>query len=221
MNTIAIIGQKGGTGKTTVAVALAVTAARAGETVVILDLDPQTNAEGWANRREDDNPTVVAVRPGRLRQAVEAAQAGGADLILIDTPGKNDTAATEAAKLADLALIPSRPLIFDMDTLTATRNIIRAAGDPPAYVVYNCVHPQGHALIEKLKAMTPEAYGLRASPAHITQRAIFPESQAQGKGPQELHSDSRASIELEELYLFVTKAAKQGKKNGKQKPFVA
>ena len=143
MTTIAIIGQKGGTGKTTVAVALAVTAALAGETVIVLDMDPQVNAQSWASRREDDTTevNVVAVSPGRLRQAVEAAQKGGADLILIDTPGKNETLAAEAAKLADLVLIPCNPTIFHMETLPASRATVRAAADPPAFVIYTNVHP--------------------------------------------------------------------------------
>ena len=88
MFTIAIIGQKGGTGKTTVATGLSVVAAEAGRTVALLDLDPQTNAANWKDRRAAENPAVLPVPVGRLRQAHEAAIGAGADLIVIDTPGK-------------------------------------------------------------------------------------------------------------------------------------
>jgi cellulose biosynthesis protein BcsQ len=63
MFTISLIGQKGGTGKTTTAVELAVTAANAGETVAVIDLDPQANAANWKDRRAADNPYVVATPP--------------------------------------------------------------------------------------------------------------------------------------------------------------
>ena len=81
---IAIIGQKGGTGKTTTTVELAVTAANAGETVAVIDLDPQANAANWKDRREADNPYVVATPPGRLKHTIDAARTAEADLAIID-----------------------------------------------------------------------------------------------------------------------------------------
>jgi Mrp family chromosome partitioning ATPase len=60
MFTISLIGQKGGTGKTTVALGLAVAAARAGYATAIVDLDPQASAARWKDRRADENPAVVS-----------------------------------------------------------------------------------------------------------------------------------------------------------------
>src|ERR1700744_6396981 len=102
MFTIAIIGQKGGTGKTTLAVGLAAVAAEAGEAVALLDLDPQTNAANWKDRREAENPAVLPTPIGRLKQAMAAAAASGADLVILDTPGKSDSTAIAASKVADL-----------------------------------------------------------------------------------------------------------------------
>jgi chromosome partitioning protein len=99
MRIIAIIGQKGGTGKTTTTIGLAVAAVRAGFQSAILDLDPQSNAANWKDRREAEGPAVESIQPGRLRQTLKAAEDAGADYVFIDTPGKSDTAAVEAARV--------------------------------------------------------------------------------------------------------------------------
>ena len=113
---------EGGTGKTTCCIELAVTAARAGEAVAIIDLDPQTNAANWKDRRvHEDNPAVVSAQPGRLKQTLDAARENGADLVLIDTPGKNDNIALGAARLADLVFVPCHGSILDMETLPSVR----------------------------------------------------------------------------------------------------
>src|SRR5271166_3045479 len=122
MFTIGLVGQKGGSGKTTAAIGLAVEAARAGETVALIDLDPQANAANWKDRREADNPAVVSAQTSRLRQTLDLAEKGGAGIAIIDTPGKSDSAATEAARCADLVLVPARPKIFDLETLGSIRD---------------------------------------------------------------------------------------------------
>jgi len=125
---IAIIGQKGGTGKTTTTVELAVTAANAGETVAVIDLDPQANAANWKDRREADNPYVVATPPGRLKQTIDAARTAEADLAIIDTAGKAYDLAIAAARHADLVLIPCHGQIYDMASVHYWDTDIRDLG---------------------------------------------------------------------------------------------
>ena len=203
MYTLSIIGQKGGSGKTTIALGLAVAAVKAGETVVVIDLDPQTNATNWKDRRAEENPIVLSVQPSRLRQTVESARLNGADLVIVDTPGKNESAAIEAARVANMVFIPTRPDVFDMETLPTVRNLLRAAGDPRAFIIYNCLHPQGSKIAEELKALTVDHAGIPACPVHLTQRASYSDAQAQGKCPQEIEPEGKAAAELERLYLFI------------------
>ena len=203
MKVIAVIGQKGGTGKTTTSLGLAVAAVNAGHTTAVLDLDPQTNAANWKDRREADNPAVESIQPGRLRQTIKAAEESGADYVFIDTPGKSDTAAIEAARVADLVLIPVRPQIFDLETLSAVRDALRVAGSPAAYVVLNGIHPTATRSPEQQRQVIAEAFDLPVASVHLSHRSAYAEAPATGKAPQELEPLGKASAELTALFEFV------------------
>src|SRR5260370_7512446 len=99
MYTVAMLSQKGGTGKTTLALHLAVAAEQAGQRAVVIDLDPQASAAEWKDSRQGETPVVVPVPSTRLPQAVQAAQTGGAAPALIAT----------APYAGHLPLAPSHP----------------------------------------------------------------------------------------------------------------
>ena len=82
MKTIAIVSQKGGAGKTTIAVHLATAAAAAGHAVAIIDLDPQGTAASWGDRRQASTPEVVSGQAARLQVLIDAAKDAGADLLV-------------------------------------------------------------------------------------------------------------------------------------------
>lgn len=84
MKTIAIVSQKGGAGKTTLALHLATAAEAAGLPAAIIDLDPQASAAGWGDSRQGEAPVVVALPHTRLPQGLQAATDGGAELVVID-----------------------------------------------------------------------------------------------------------------------------------------
>jgi chromosome partitioning protein len=88
MFTVALIEHKGGGGKTTAAIGLAVAAAQAGQTVALIDLGPQASAAKWKDRRAADNTVVVSAQASRLRQTLDLARDNGADLAIISTPGQ-------------------------------------------------------------------------------------------------------------------------------------
>lgn len=207
MKIIALIGQKGGTGKTTLATGLAVAASLAGHQVAIVDLDPQTNAANWKDRRQSEHgPAVVSVQVGRLRHTLDAARESGAAFVVIDTAGKSDTAAIEAAKVADLVLIPARKQIFDLETLTAVREILRFAGDPAAFVVINGAHPNVRNAAEGAREIIDGAFGIPVAPVAISQRSVYATAPATGQTPQELDPSGRAADELSALFEFVEKS---------------
>ena len=76
--------------------------------------------------------TVIDVQPSRLQYALEAAAEQGVDLVVIDTPPRSESAAVEAARVANLVVIPCRAQILDLETVPATQQLLALAGNPPA-----------------------------------------------------------------------------------------
>jgi chromosome partitioning protein len=210
MKTIAIIGQKGGTGKTTLAVGLAVAAFRAGKVAAVIDLDPQATAANWKDRRADENPAVVSAQASRLEPTLRGAAELGAEIVFIDTAGRNDNSSMEAAKRADLILIPTRPNIIEMETLPAVQNLVRLAGSKPALVVLNGIHPSATKQAEEARQMVQETFGLTCAPYHLCHRAAYADAMVNGKTPQELDEDGRAAAELQGLFEFTFKLVYTG-----------
>jgi chromosome partitioning protein len=202
MKIVAVVGQKGGCGKTTTALGLASVAASQGLTVAVIDLDPQATAASWKDRRAADNPAVISAT-NRLRPALDAARIGGAELVVIDTAGKSDMQAIDAARAADLVLMPVRPQIFDLETLEANANVLLAAGSPRAVVLLTCVHPQATRSPDEIRALIAARYGLGVLPFHLAQRAIYADAPAQGLSPNEAEPDGKAAAELRQLYFWI------------------
>ena len=99
MKKIALIAQKGGVGKTTIAVNLAVAA---GVKTALFDLDQQESAVIWADRRNSESPHVEFLTERRLPEALRAAEQGKFELVIIDTPPAAGPQALTAAQAADL-----------------------------------------------------------------------------------------------------------------------
>ena len=85
MKTIAILSQKGGAGKTTLAINLSVAAISAKKQAAIIDLDPQASSANWHDARDQETPVVVSAQPTRLNQVLEAANEAGASFVFMRT----------------------------------------------------------------------------------------------------------------------------------------
>ena len=204
MFTIALIGQKGGVGKTTIALGLAVAAAQAGHTVAVIDLDPQASASKWKDRRAEDNPAVVSAQASRLKPALDAARDAGVEFAIIDSAGRSDDSAMAAARAADLILVPTRTSIVELETLPQVSDLLRVAGSiRRAFVVLNALHPSaGAAGIAEAKQVLERMYGFRTCPIHLCQRSAYSEAMVSGSTPQERDPEGKAGQELSRLFQF-------------------
>ena len=203
MKTIALIAQKGGAGKTTLALSLAVAAVKSGLTVIVIDLDPQASACKWSDRRKTDNPIVLDAQPARLAAALQKAEQGGVDLAIIDTPARNEQSALAAAKVADLIIIPCRPQALDLETVPATQELITLAGKAPAMVVLTQIPSRGDRH-EQAKT-TLAGIGMPVCPQTIGSRAAYGDAGALGMTPTEYDPKGVASEEVRQVYKYVSR----------------
>jgi chromosome partitioning protein len=199
MKTIAILSQKGGAGKTTLAVHLAVAAERAGHQAALIDLDPQASATGWKDSRPQDTPAVVSAQAARLPQVLQAATQAGAVLTVIDTAPHTESPALAAARAADLILIPCRPAILDLRAISLTVDVAKLAGTPAA-VVLNAVPPRGPLAEEARVAIVQ--YGVIVAPVSLGQRSTYVHALTMGQAAQEYEPHGKAAEEIAKLYMW-------------------
>ena len=197
MYTLTLLAQKGGTGKTTLAINLSVAAEASGWRAALVDLDPQASAAGWGDHRDGERPAVAAVPAPRLAAALRAVRSHGADIAVIDTAPHSEAAALAAARAADLALVPLRPGVLDLRALGATADICALAGAPSA-VVLNQAPPRGSLPSEAAAAVVGR--GLEVAPCRIGARVAFQHSLTNGLGVLEHEPRGKAAAEIAALF---------------------
>ena len=200
MKTVAIVSQKGGAGKTTIAVHLATAAAAAGHAAAIIDLDPQGTAASWGDRRQAAAPEVVSGQAVRLPILVDAAKAASADLLVLDTAPNADQTALRAAQVADLVLVPCRAATFDLEAIKTTLTLAQIA-QRPSFVVLNAVPPR--SAIGREAAEGLEGQGAQVAPVMLSQRAAFAHGVIDGRTAQEFEPGGKAAEEVDRLYLWL------------------
>ena len=200
MKIIALISQKGGAGKTTLAVHLATRAAADGRATAVIDLDPQGTAASWGDRRQEEAPEVVSGQAVRLPALVKAAEQNGAEFLILDTAPNADQTASLAARAADVVLIPCRPATFDLEAITTTLMLAKAAGKP-SYVVLNAVPPRSSIGKEAADGLAKQ--GANVAPHALTHRAAFSHGVIDGRTAQEYEPSGKAAKEIDQLYMWV------------------
>ena len=200
MKIISVLSQKGGAGKTTLVVHLAVAASLDGKSTAVIDLDAQANAAEWGDSRELDEPAVTSAQAARLPKILEAAKDAGADLIVIDTPARSESTALAAAKCADLVLIPCRPSVFDLQAIRMTADLTNLV-NVPTRVVINAAQSRGTRADEAEQALTN--LGLEVLSQRLGVRNAFSDAIGLGQSAQEYEPKGKAAEEFTNLYKII------------------
>jgi chromosome partitioning protein len=201
MLTLALASQKGGSGKTTLALHLATEAAMRGVKALLIDLDPQASAARWADRRGDRAPDVTSEHPARLVAALAAAEAQGYGLVVLDTAPHADQAALQAARAADLVAVPCRPSIIDLDAIGATLDLCQLA-KRPALVVLNAAPIRSRVVEDAAEAV--RKLGGHVASVIIRERVAFRHALVDGRVAGEYEPGGGAAREITALYDLLT-----------------
>ena len=197
MKSIAFLSQKGGSGKTTLAVHSAVAAQESGERVVLIDTDPQKSATVWSEARQSETPIVATVAASELEKVLKAAHQDKMSLAIVDTAPHTAPDAARIARTVDLIVIPCRPTAFDLAAVSNAVEIVRAAKKNAVLVLSAC--PFRSPEIAETRQVLSE-YGLPVCPYDVTDRRAFSRAVATGRAVTEFEEEGKAAAELRALW---------------------
>lgn len=199
-----IMSQKGGAGKTTLAINLAVQSKSQGDSSLIIDTDPQASATKWSDIRGDENtPLVTASFATRLHKVIAVAQSNGINKIFIDTPPHAQRDAQIASEISDIIIIPCRSNLFDLQAIEDTIGLAKIA-KKPFILVFNAIHHTS-PLAEDAKEALKSKYGsdINICPQMLVQRLSYVYASTMGQGVQEYEPKGKAANEIKNVYNYI------------------
>jgi chromosome partitioning protein len=205
MKVIALASDKGGMGKSTAVINLACAAKDDGTETAILDLDPQASVGRWSRVRKKAGVkggvfAEVCVSIDVEDKLAELKEAG-AQLVFLDTAGRDNNAITTAIAFADIVLIPCHPTDLELSTLGPTLARLRA--DKKPHYVLLIDWSAGAARRRGDATAAIERAGGRVAPVVYTHRADYRVAIEQGLGVTEYQPYQSASQEIRKVWAWL------------------
>ncbi len=210
MQIFSLISQKGGAGKSTLARQFAVLAGEAGASVLI-DRDPQETSTKWWQRRQalqptPERPDLLNLDGSDLTAAVaELRKRRGGGTVFVDTRPAVAEPEAEAARIADLVIVPVRPSPDDLEAVGETLKILRRLGRRAAVVV-NAAKNEGRARDARAAL---SRYPVPVCPVHVADRAVYLDASLEGRGVGEMRGAAArdAQAELRSVWAWLQEVA--------------
>jgi chromosome partitioning protein len=204
MRTIAVIGHKGGSGKTTVAVNLSLAAHLRGNRTLLADTDPQRSAVQVLRARSTPAPRVEATTGAKLFALKVAALRDDVDILVIDTPSGGEEDMAHAIIMSELCVLVLRPTFLDLAAAARTIDVINRLGKP-AFAVFNQAPPRREQIEPPLVRRATEALGLLRLPlatSILRSRLGYQSTLATGRSAEEAN-DTEAAAEISGLWSYL------------------
>ena len=203
--TLTLLSSKGGTGKTTLAVQLAVIAAGLGLEPVLLDCDPQRSASDWSSVRGLPKPQVIRVQPQMMKELHFRLRQSEVKLLIIDTPPSGGPETTDALSLSDLSLIVCRPSAFDVWAVGRAAQLASQLSFRSEFVINQApAKRSGRESATVLEAAeTLRRYGVSVAPIGLRTRVDYSNAVKTGRSVTETAPESVAAKELLHLWSHV------------------
>lgn len=201
---VALTGQKGGVGKSTTAVSLAVAAFARGLRVLLVDADPQGTARTWGDVAAEQGhaaPTVVAMGASMHRPDQLPALAEAYDFVVIDAPPRHGDVQRSALMVADLAVLPCGPSAADAWALASTLELVAEARTlrPTLAACVLVTRKQGRTALGKAARAVLASTGLPVLATELGYRIAYQEALAAGLGVTSFSPRDPAAKEIQAL----------------------
>jgi chromosome partitioning protein len=201
---ISVLAQKGGAGKTTLTLHWAVEVqAQTGAAVAVVDTDPQKTAVKWYERRAQETPEVMQAEPEQLPKALELCRSKAIEYLFVDTmPRVERWPSVEAARVADLVVIPCGPTVPDIESVADSVEIVKRTKTKAIMVLNNGVPGSSHN--QKVIDLLEREFQLPICPIPIIRRTALFHAFNDGRAIGELAPGSKGALEIRKSWRWIS-----------------
>lgn len=207
MKAITFVTQKGGSGKSTLCISLAIAAQETGKSVCILEMDRQATVSDWAEHRQSQTPEVAQIDAPQLDDIMERLKGSAYDYVFIDTPGVDSPGTLSAIRAADLCIIPSRPTPADLRAFKPTLAAIYRLEKRFAFVL-NQTPPRSYRVRDAVDGLS--VLGV-LPPVNVVMRNDHQDAIGMGQGVTEFNPKGQAADEMRQLWTWIEKRMQVGR----------